>query len=135
PDTRIRLFDHLFAEVDADQVVLKDVVIEHVFGSLPEIDNPFSKWGRLRAEGHILRVHGAGGVIVAANPADAARNEMRVAGIFVFHEHAVAAENRGRAVTFGHLFVLEIDFREDAEAADDASDRIPAHFDEAFRLR
>src|SRR5215475_12902361 len=33
PDARVGLTNHLFAEVDAHHVFLKDVVVEHVFGS------------------------------------------------------------------------------------------------------
>ena len=43
PDAGVSLLDHLLAEVDPDQVVLKNVVVEHVFGGFAEIDDPFSE--------------------------------------------------------------------------------------------
>ena len=36
---------HLLAEIDADQVVLEDVVVEHVLGRLAEIDDPLAQIG------------------------------------------------------------------------------------------
>jgi hypothetical protein len=69
-------------------------------------------------------------VVVAAYSANPAGDEVRVSRIFAFHENAVAAENRRGAVAFRHLTVLKIDLREYAQAAHDASDGIPIHFDE-----
>ena len=46
PQAGIGLLHHLLAEVDADQVVLKDVVVEHVLGGLAEIDDPLAQIGR-----------------------------------------------------------------------------------------
>ena len=43
PDARVGLLDHLLAEVDADQVVLEDVVVEHVLGGLAEVDDPLGR--------------------------------------------------------------------------------------------
>ena len=40
PDLGIGLLDHLLAEIDADQVVLEDVVVEHVLGGFAEVDDP-----------------------------------------------------------------------------------------------
>ena len=37
----IGLLHHLLAEIDADQVVLEDIVVEHVLGGFAEIDDPF----------------------------------------------------------------------------------------------
>src|ERR1044072_9402869 len=42
------LYYHL-AEIDADEIVLEDVVIEHVFGSFTEVDDPFAKRRRFDA--------------------------------------------------------------------------------------
>jgi hypothetical protein len=36
----IGLLHHLLAEIDAHQVVLEDVVVEHVFGGLAQVDDP-----------------------------------------------------------------------------------------------
>ena len=130
PHAGIGLLDHLLAEVDADQVVLEDVVVEHVLGGFAEIDDPLGEGRRPDAEGHVLRIGRAGGVVVAADAADAAGDEMGVARIFALHEDAVAAEDRRGAVALGDLAVLEIDLGVDAEAADDPGDRIPVHLDE-----
>src|ERR1035438_2772157 len=80
PNAGIRLLDHLLAKVHADQIVLENVVVEHVFGRLAQVDDPFGHWGRLYTEGHVLRICGAGSVIVAADAADAAGDEMGIAG-------------------------------------------------------
>src|SRR5262245_56748936 len=74
-------------------------------------------------------------MVVAANPADPTGDEVSVARILVLHEHAIPSEDRRRAVAFGNLTVLEVDFRKDAEAAHYPRDGIPVHFNEAFRLR
>src|SRR5207249_5144037 len=86
------------------------------------------------AEGHVLGVDGAGGVIVAADATDPAGDEMGVARILALHEDRVAAEDRRGAVAFGDLAVLEVDLGVDPQAADDARDRVPGHFDELARL-
>ena len=135
PDARVRLLHHHLAEIDADEVVLENVVIEHVLGGFAEVDDPFRQRRRLHAVGHVLRVDGTGRVIVAADAADAARDEMRITRILVLHENAVAAEDRRRAVAFDHLLRVEIDLGVDAEAADDASDRIPRHLDDVAGRR
>src|SRR5439155_12229127 len=88
---------------------------------------PLAQRRRLDPEGHVLRVDGAGGVVVAADPADAAGDEVRVARVFALHEDAVAAEDMGGAVALRHLAVLEVDLGVDAQAPDDAGDRVPVH--------
>jgi hypothetical protein len=97
----IGLLDHLLAEIDADQVVLEDVVIEHVLGGFAEVDDPLGHRRRLDAERHVLRIGGAGGVVVAADAADAAGDEVGVARILALHEDAVAAKDRRGAVALG----------------------------------
>ena len=92
-------------------------MVEHVFGGFAEIHDPFGHGGRPNAERHVLRVGRAGGVIVAADSADAAGDEMRVARILALHENAVAAKDRRGAVTFGHLAVLKVDLGENSQAA------------------
>src|SRR5262249_39556112 len=99
-----------------------------------EVDDPFGERWRLDAVRHVLRVHRAGRMIVAADAADATRDEVRVARILPLHEHAVAAEHRRRAVAFRDFTVLEVYFRIDAEVADDPRDRIPVHLDEVAFL-
>ena len=134
PHAGIGLLHHLLAEVDADQVVLKDVVVEHVLGGFAEVDDPLRQVRRTDAERHVLRIGRAGRVIVAADPADAAGDEVGVARVFALHEDAVAAEDRRGAVTLDHLAVGEIDFGEDAETADDSGYRIPVHLDDLLLL-
>ena len=46
-DAGIGLAHHPFAVVDADQVLLEDVVVEHVLGSFTEIDDPLAEVGGL----------------------------------------------------------------------------------------
>ena len=128
---RVGLGDHLLAEVDPDQVLLEDVVVEHVLGGLAEVDDLLAERRRAHAVGHVLRVAGAGGVVVAADAADAARDEVGVARVLALHEDAVAAEDRRRAVALGDLALAEVDLRVDPEAPDDAGDRVPRHLDEA----
>ena len=127
PHAGIGFLHHLFAEVHADQVVLEDVVVEHVFGGFAKVHDPLGHRRRANAEGHVLRVGGAGGVIVAADAADAAGDEVRVARILALHEDAVSAEDRRGAVALGDLALAEVDFGEDAEAAHDPGNRIPIH--------
>ena len=106
---RIRFFHHLFAEIHADQVVLKNVVVEHVLGRLTEIHDPLPQCRWSHAEGHILRVGGTRRMVVATDTADPAGDEVRVPRVFALHENAVAAEDRRSAVAFRHLPVIKID--------------------------
>jgi hypothetical protein len=66
-------------------------------------------------------------MVVATDAADAAGDKVGVARIFALHEEAVTSENRGGAMTLRHLTLLEINLSIDAEAANDACDRIPRH--------
>ncbi len=134
-DSRVRLGDHLLAEVDPDQVLLEDVVVEHVLGGLAEVDDLLTERRWMNAVRHVLRVARARGVVVAADAADAAGDEVGVARVFALHEHAVAAEDRRRAVAFGHRALAEVDLGVDAETSDDARDRVPCHLDEAIGVR
>ena len=127
PDAGVGLAHHLLAVIDADQVLLEDVVIEHELGGLAEVDHPLAQVRRRHAVRHVLRVAGAGGVVVSADSADAARDEVRVAGILSLHEDAVSAEDRRCAVALGDDALLEVDLRVDPEAPDDTGDRIPVH--------
>src|SRR5262245_6644355 len=114
PNARIGLAHHLFTEVDADQVLLKNIVVEHVLRCFTEIDDPFTQMGRPDAVGHILGIAGAGGVIIAADTADSTGNKMRVARILALHKDAVAAKDRRRAVTLGDLTLAEVDLGVDS---------------------
>src|SRR5262249_3382656 len=75
-------------------------------------------------------VHRAGGVVVPADAADAAGDEVRIARVLALHEHRVAAEDRRGALALHHLVVVEIDLGIDAEIADDPGDRVPRHLGE-----
>ncbi len=131
----VRLGDHPLAEVDPDQVLLEDVVVEHVLGGLAEVDDllPERRW--VDPVRHVLAVHRARGVVVATDAADATRDEVGVAGVLALHEHAVATEDRRRAVAVDDLALAEVDLGVDAEAADDARDRVPRHLDDVGVLR
>ena len=128
--TRIGLGDHLLAVVHADQVLLEDVVIEHVLGGFAEVDQPLAEMRRTYTVCHVLGVDRARAVIVTADAADTAGDEVRVAWILALHEYGVAAEDRRRAVAFDDLAIVEVDLGVDAEAADDPGDGIPRHLDE-----
>jgi hypothetical protein len=130
PDLGVGLLDHLLAEVHADQIFLEEAVVEHVLGGLAEVDDPLAQIRRADAEGHVLGVAGAGGVVVAADAADAAGDEVRVARVLALHEDAVTAKDRRRTVALGDLAVGEVDLGVDAQAADDARDRVPGHLDQ-----
>ena len=52
----VGLADHPLAVVHADQVLLEDVVVEHVLGGLAEVDDPLAQVRRRDAVGHVLRV-------------------------------------------------------------------------------
>ena len=110
-------------------------MVEHVFGSFAKVDDPLSHRRRADSECHVLGVRGTGGVVVAADPANATGNEVGVARVLPFHEDAVAAKDRRRAVALGHLPILKIDLREDSEAAHDPGNRIPVHFYKISRFR
>ncbi len=131
----IRFLHHLLAEIHADQVVLKDVVVEHVFGGFAEVDDPFGDVRWADAERHVLRVGGARRVIVPANSADAAGDEVGVPRVFAFHENAIAAKNRRRAVALGHSPIFKIDFGENSQATHDPGNRIPVHLHQFAGLR
>jgi hypothetical protein len=73
-------------------------------------------------------------MIVAADAADPACDKMRVAGVFAFHENAIAAKYRGRAVALGNSALSEIDFGVNAQASDDTSDGVPRHLDQIAGL-
>ena len=129
----VGLGDHPLAVVHPDQVLLEDVVVEHVLGGLAEVDDPLPQVRRLHAVGHVLRVAGAGGVVVPADAADPAGDEVRVPRVLALHEERVAAEDRRRALALGDRPVREVDLRVDAEAADDPGDRVPGHLDQVAR--
>ncbi len=74
-------------------------------------------------------------MVVAADAADAAGDEVGVARVLALHEDAVATEDRRGALALGHDALAEVDLGVDPEAADDAGDRVPRHVDEAVGVR
>ena len=90
----IGLSNHPLTEIDADEIVLKEVVVEHVLGRFAEVDDPVSKRWWVDAECHVLRVASTRCMIVAADPTDAARDEVGVARVLAAHKYGIAAENR-----------------------------------------
>ena len=127
----VRLADHPFAEVHPDQVLLEDVVVEHVLGGLAQVDDPLAQVRRPDPVGHVLVVDRAGRVVVTADAADAAGDEVRVPRVLALHEDAVATEDRRGAVALDDLLLLEVDLGVDAQAAHDPRDGIPVHLDDA----
>ena len=127
PDAGVGLAHHLLAEVHADQVLLEDVVVEHVLGGLAEVEHPLRDVRRPDAVGHVLRVDGTGAVVVAADPADAAGDEVGVARVLPLEKDAEAAEDARGAVALDDLPGVEVDSGVEAEAPDDSSDGVPVH--------
>ncbi len=109
-------------------------MVEHILRGFAKVDNPFAQCWRHHAEGHVLRIVGAGRMVIAANSANAAGDEMCVPRIFALHENAVPAEDRRRAMTLDDVFVGEINFRKDAQASDDSGDRVPIHLHDLLLL-
>ena len=66
-------------------------------------------------------------MIIAADPADSAGNEVCVAGILVLHEDAVTSKNRGGTVALNDFPVREINLGEDPQTPNDSGDRVPGH--------
>ena len=132
---RIRFLHHLLAKIHAHQVVLENIVVEHVFRRFTEVHNPFGDGRRTDPERHVLRVRRAGRVVVAANTANPAGDEVRVPRILALHENTVAAKDGRSAVAFRHRAILKIDLRKNPQASHDPGDRIPVHVHQVSRLR
>ena len=128
--TRVGLGHHLLAEVHADEVLLEDVVVEHVLGRLTEVHDLLAEGGRAHPVRHVLGVAGAGGVVVSADSTDPAGDEVGVPRVLALHEDAVAPEDRRGAVAIRHLPLPEVDLGVDAQAPHDARDGIPRHLHE-----
>ena len=126
----VGLGHHPLAEVHPDQVLLEDVVVEHVLRGLAQVDDPLAQVRRADPVGHVLVVDRAGRVVVTADPADPAGDEVRVPGVLALHEDAVAAEDRRGAVALRDPLGLEVDLGVDTQAAHDPGDRIPGHLGE-----
>ena len=124
---RVGLLDHLLAEVHVGHAVVEDRVVEHVVGGLGEVEREVAQRRRLDAVCHVLVQARARAVVVTADAADAAGDEVRVPRIDPLHEDVEAAEDHRRAVALVDVLVREVDLRVDPEAADDARDRVPRH--------
>ena len=124
---RVGLLDHLLAEIDVAHAVVEDRVVEHVVRGLGQVVGEVAQRRRLDAIGHVLVQARAGAVVVTADAADPAGDEVRVARIDPLHEDVEAAEDHRGAVALEDLPVREVDLRVDPEAADDPGDRIPRH--------
>ncbi len=124
---RVGLLDHLLAEVDVGHAVVEDRVVEDVVGCLGQVERQVAKRRRLDAVGHVLVQAGARAVVVTADAADPAGDEVRVARIDPLHEDVEAAEDHRCAVALEDLLIGEVDLGVDAEASDDPRDRIPRH--------
>jgi hypothetical protein len=66
-------------------------------------------------------------MVVAADPADSAGNEVRVARIFILHEDAVPSEDRGGTMALDYFPVREVDLGKDPQTPNDSGDRVPGH--------
>ena len=124
---RVGLLDHLLAEVHVRHAVVEDRVVEHVVGGLGQVERVVAELRRLDAVGHVLVQARAGGVVVTADPADPARDEVGVARVDPLHEDVEAAEDHRGRVALQDFLVREVDLRVDPEAPDDAGDRVPRH--------
>ena len=124
---RVGLLDHLLAEVHVRHAVVEDRVVEDVVRGLGQVEGQVAQRRRLHAVGHVLVQARAGGMVVTADPADPAGDEVRIARIDALHEDVEPAEDHRGAVALQHRPVGEVDLRVDPEAADDPRDRIPRH--------
>ncbi len=123
----VRLLDDLLGVVHVRHAVVVDRVVEHEVRRLGQVERVVAERRRLHAVGHVLVQAGARAVVVTADAADAAGDEVRVAWIDPLHEDVEPAEHHRRAVALEDLLALEVDLRVDAEAADDPGHRIPRH--------
>ena len=124
---RVRVLDHLLGVVDVRHAVVVDRVVEHEVGGLGEVERVVPERRRLDAVRHVLVQARARAVVVTADAADAAGDEVRVPRIDPLHEDVEAAEDHRGAVALEHLVVGEVDLGVDAQAADDPGHRIPRH--------
>ena len=124
---RVRLLDHLLAEVHVRHAVVEDRVVEDVVRGLGQVERHVAQRRRLDAVGHVLVQARAGAVVVTADAADPARDEVGVPRVDPLHEDVESAEDHRRRVALQDLLVREVDLRVDPERPDDAGDRVPRH--------
>src|SRR5260370_23586791 len=84
PDSRIGFAHHYFAEIDADQIVLENVVIEHVLRCLTQVNNPLRHCWRFYPVCHILGVNSAKDVSITTYPTNPASDAMAVPAVLLF---------------------------------------------------
>ena len=124
---RVGLLDHLLAEVHVRHAVVEDRVVEHVVRGLGQVERQVAERRRLDPVGHVLVQARAGAVVVTADAADPAGDEVRVARVDPLHEDVEAPEDHRRRVALVDLLVGEVDLGVDPEAPDDPGDRVPRH--------
>ena len=76
--------DHLLAEINSNEIILEDIVVKHVFGGLAKVNDPLGNCRWPDPERHVLGVRCTGGMVVAANAADATGDEMCITRILAF---------------------------------------------------
>src|SRR5487761_1781195 len=81
--------------------------------------------------GPVYRIDRAGRVVVTADPADAAGDEVRVPRVLALHEDAVSAEDRRGAMALDDLLLAKVNLGIDAQAAHDPGNRVPGHLHNA----
>src|SRR5207248_10222118 len=94
-------------------------VVEHVLRRLTQIDNPFAQRWWLDPIGHVLSIDRAGDVVIAANAAYAARDEVGIARVFALHEETVAPEDVGAAKSLHHFPILKVNLGINTQTAND----------------
>src|SRR5215216_1289901 len=106
------------------------MVWSKMYSAASQVVDPLGQRRHRYPVGHVLGVDRADGVVVPADAADAAGDEVRITRVLALHEDAVAAEDGGSALALDHLAVVEVYLRVDPEVPDDAGDRVPRHLRE-----
>src|SRR5262249_54520167 len=73
PYARIGFPHHFLAEINAYQIILEYLVVEHILRAFTQICYPFGNARRLESVGHVLRINRAGRMDIAANATNATR--------------------------------------------------------------
>ena len=102
---RVRVLHDLLGVVHVRHAVVVDRVVEHEVRRLGQVERVVAERRRLHAVGHVLVQAGARAVVVTADAADAARDEVRVARVDPLHEDVEPAEDHRRAVALEDLLV------------------------------
>ena len=126
-EARVGVLHHLLGVVHVRHAVVVDRVVEHEVRRLGQVEGVVAERRRLDPVGHVLVQARAGAVVVTADAADAAGDEVGVARVDPLHEDVEAAEDHRGAVALQDFLVGEVDLGVDPEAADDPGHRIPRH--------